>query len=279
MRAFTLVEAVIVIAIMGILAGVVATFIRLPVQGYIDSAARAELTDIADLAMRRMARDLRLALPNSIVVASDQRSVSFLITKTGGRYLAEEDGVGGSVLSFSDPTLTTFGVVGVLPTGRQTILAGDYIVVNNLGPGYSPADAYAGQNRAVVASVNTASNQITLASNPFAAQNPVMASPTHRFHVVTGPVTYTCNNTAGAPAQVLTRIWGYPIPAAQTGATTGSPSQSALIASDLAACLFDYALPANQRSALVGLSITLQRPGSSDGPVNLRHQVHVDNTP
>jgi len=48
---FTLIEAIIVIAITGIVAAAVAMFIRLPVQGYVDSAARAELTDIADTAL------------------------------------------------------------------------------------------------------------------------------------------------------------------------------------------------------------------------------------
>ncbi|HJW54183.1 MAG TPA: prepilin-type N-terminal cleavage/methylation domain-containing protein, partial [Burkholderiaceae bacterium] len=56
-KGFTLAEAVIVIVITGIIAGTVAVFLRLPVQGYVDTAARAELTDIADTALRRMTRD------------------------------------------------------------------------------------------------------------------------------------------------------------------------------------------------------------------------------
>ena len=63
---FTLIEMIVVIVITGIIAGIVAVFLRAPVQGYMDSARRAELTDIADTALRRMARDVRTAVPNSV---------------------------------------------------------------------------------------------------------------------------------------------------------------------------------------------------------------------
>jgi prepilin-type N-terminal cleavage/methylation domain-containing protein len=65
-RGFTLVEAIIVMVLTGVLAGVMVLFIRQPVQNYVDAAGRAGLTDTADLALRRMARELRSALPNSI---------------------------------------------------------------------------------------------------------------------------------------------------------------------------------------------------------------------
>ena len=67
-RGFTLVEMIIVIVITGIIGGMVAMFIRMPVQGYVDSARRAEMTDIADTALRRIGRDLRTAVPNSVRV-------------------------------------------------------------------------------------------------------------------------------------------------------------------------------------------------------------------
>ena len=53
---FTLIEAIMVIVITGILAGMVAVFIRAPIDAYVDSARRADLTDVADTAVRRVAR-------------------------------------------------------------------------------------------------------------------------------------------------------------------------------------------------------------------------------
>ena len=47
-RGFTLVELVAVIALTGIVVGIVAVFIRLPMQAYQDIQKRAEIVDAAD---------------------------------------------------------------------------------------------------------------------------------------------------------------------------------------------------------------------------------------
>src|SRR3989441_12845319 len=65
-RGVTLIEMVIVISITAIIAGAVSVFISRPVEGYADAARRAEMSDIADTALRRMTRDVRTALANSI---------------------------------------------------------------------------------------------------------------------------------------------------------------------------------------------------------------------
>src|SRR5437762_10922535 len=52
-RGVTLIEMVIVIAITAIIAAALSVFISRPVEGYADAARRAELSDIADTALRR----------------------------------------------------------------------------------------------------------------------------------------------------------------------------------------------------------------------------------
>jgi MSHA biogenesis protein MshO len=291
-QGFTLAEAVVVIALTGIVAAAVSMFIRLPVQGYIDSTARAELADVADTALRRIARDIRLALPNSLRITSvaGVTYIEFLLTKTGGRYLAEEDNptsAAGPILSFFPvvPPVTglTFSVVGGLPSGPQKIVKGDHIVVYNLGPGQAPADAYQGGNVATVDSVNAVNGTITVVSNPFTSQQPKMPSPGRRFHVVETPVTYAC--TPNAAGGTLTRYWGYAIAAAQPNNVAAAPlagAQNALLAAGVSGCTFSYDnLPSlgNQRSGLVGFGLSLQTPNSAAGTVALFHQVHVNNTP
>ena len=293
-RGFTLVEAVMVIVIVGVIGGMLAVFIRAPVQSYADSLARAELTDTADLALRRMARDLRLALPNSIRVNPAGDAIEMLLTRTGGRYLAAEDGVDNlPVLDFIDPANTSLTVVGALPGPGQLTPGSDYLVVYNLGPGIEPANAYdlssPQRNIAQVTSVDAARNVLVLADNPFAAQLPPLPSPTQRFQIVSGAVTYSCVLEPDGTTRLLTRQWGYPITSAQSGdpvRTSGSGQRSPL-AGRVKSCRFDYQSLASQRSALVILAVELQprlpagrQSGSStDATVRLVHQVHVDNTP
>ena len=133
---FTLVEMVIVIVITGIIGAVVAVFIRSPVQGYVDMVSRAELADEADTAVRRISRDLRLALPNSVRVTTvgSTNFLELLLTRTGGRYLDEEDAVaGGDILDFSNAGDLTFRVVGPLPAeAAQQIQISDQLVISTL---------------------------------------------------------------------------------------------------------------------------------------------------
>ncbi|MCA1245828.1 prepilin-type N-terminal cleavage/methylation domain-containing protein [Massilia sp. MS-15] len=283
-RGFTLVEAIVVIAVIGIIAAIVAAFIRTPVQNYIDTATRAELTDEADLALRRMARDIRLALPNSVRVSADGRAIEFLLTKTGGRYLAQEDGVADRpVLDFTNPANTGFTVVGELPGGSQQIEAGDWIAVYNLGIEHANAylanAATGARNIARVTDVDAARKLVQLASNPFAQQDPPLASPTRRFQVVTGPVTYFCGNGQ------LTRQSGYAISAAQVappvaaGPGENGSAVSRLLAARVGACRFDYGSTANQRTALVSMTLELLPRSANHAGVTLVHQIHVENTP
>jgi MSHA biogenesis protein MshO len=279
---FTLLEAIVVIVVLGVLAGIVAVFIRLPIQGYADSVARAEVTDQADLALRRMARDLRLALPNSIR-ASNANAVEFLLTKAGGRYFSAEDKAleetptAAQPLDFMEPAHTTFTVVAPMP--HFAARAGDLVVVYNLGEGLAPADAWQLTNAARIDSITADRSSITLQNNTFALQNPPMPSPTQRFQVVSGPVTYYCGPQQDG-SLALWRMWGYQITPTQAVPPAGA--KRALLATGLANCnIFDYGRPGTdtQRSALVILTLELKARNAADATIRLVHQVHVDNTP
>src|SRR5918999_3289563 len=120
-RGVTLIEMVIVITITAIIASGVAVFISRPFEGYVDAARRAELTDIADTALRRITRDLRTALPNSIRITSVGSVVylEYLQTRGGGRYRAALASTVplGDPLDFSDDADSTFDVIGPMPEG------------------------------------------------------------------------------------------------------------------------------------------------------------------
>lgn len=262
---FTLVESVVAIAVVGVLFAVVAIFLRSPVQAYFDTTRRAELSDIADTALRRLVRDLRLALPNSVRVDATGRFLEFLLVTGGGRYRAQTDASGGgNALDFTSPSGdASFDVVGAMPA----ISAGHQIVIFNLGTGFTGADAWAttGNNRATVSGVS--GSTVTLS----AAKVFPFESPGQRFHVVDGPVTYECDLATGA----IRRHWGYAIAATQP--TPPSGASTALLASRVSDCGFAYnANELLQRYGTVSVRLTLTADGES---ANLHAQAHVPNIP
>lgn len=291
---FTLIEAVVVIMIIGILFGGIAIFMTRPIEGYVDAVRRADLTDQADVALRRIAREVRLALPNSLRIkdsgnatvsscaAGSDCTIEFILTRWGGRYRDPADGsTGGNVLDFSG-TITNpgcggtpsvcFDVLGTSPANPPTLTNGDSIVVYNLGPGYSPADAYAGGNRTTVTATAGTPYLLTMASNVFAVQSPPLPSPDARFQIVgqnDKVVRFRCSGS-----QVLR----------QSGCdftTTTSCASSAVLAGDThvsASCEIDYQATALGRNGILYLRLLLTHVASGES-VNLYQQIHVDNAP
>ena len=254
---------IIVITIMGVVGAMVAVFLRAPLESYVAQDRRARLTDTADTALRRMGRDVRLALPNSVRVTNAGAVVylEFLTTRTGGRYRTQGDGsAGNDPLDFTVAD-NRFDVIGP-PIAMR---AGDLIAVYNLGiPG---ADAWAGDTLATYGGAAGATGSIALAP---ARQFP-LASPGNRFQVVEGPVTYECNPAAGT----LTRYWNYPIAPAQPTAFAAATPR-ALLAAQVGACTLTYAPGVTERGGLVSMTLELTQAGET---VRLYGGMPVENQP
>ena len=99
-RGFTLIETIMVIVIMGILVAIVSVFIVPPVQGYLATVARVELVNATDNALRRIARDLHIALPNSVRVAASGLTLELVPTTAGGRYFQDNATASAQRLDF-----------------------------------------------------------------------------------------------------------------------------------------------------------------------------------
>ncbi len=266
---FTLLEAVLVIMLTGIVGVMVSTFIRQPIDAYVDLGRRAELTDAADVALRRIARELRTALPNSVRVDASGTFIEFLPVRSAGRYRAAVSTTNsGDILDFGSGSDSTFDVLG--PT--VAAVAGDQLVVHNLGlPG---ADAYEGTSRRALTTFGTARS--SLGYSVGASQFPY-ASPNQRFHIVSTPVSFGCAPVAGG-AGSLRRYAGYAIQSAQPTSSLASQTgaNNVLLTNSVSACSFTYGSSAATRSAVVTLRLTLTSGGES---ITLLQQVQVEGSP
>lgn len=289
-RGVTLIELVLVIALTSILLAMMAYF-AVPLMQYSETSRRGALTDIADNAARRVGRELRLSLPNSVRVSSDGHYVEFLLVRTAGRYRADTDsptGSGCAADGSADATMLLFGAadtcfksIGNI-LNPSTVTASDYLVVYNLPPGTASADAYdttcgSSCNKSLVSSVTTETDRekIQFASNTFTYQ-----SPGNRFFIIQGPVTYGCDLTAGQ----LRRYSGYSItsgtvPPALATLQTGS---SALVADHVTACQFTYdpnSVAGSDGVVTLRISVASQDIHGSSETVNMYYGMHVSNVP
>jgi MSHA biogenesis protein MshO len=256
MAGFTLVELVIVIVVMAIIGGISVTFIKNSVLAYVNSEAYYELADRADIALRRMSRDIRNALPNSVWVSGDGLYVEFVPIKTGGRYKQD-------TLDFVTPN-ASFTVL----SDAVTVASGDQLVIYNLG--IEGADAYAGNTVRALTSTGTTT---TLSFSGTAFPLP---SPASRFYVVNGAVIYACD----LPNKRLLMYSNIAIPASPQ-ATPQHPTSFAglnasIVAEDVTGCSFTYSAGVMQHSGVITAQLELTKRG---GVVKLLNLINVVNSP
>lgn len=213
---FTLVELIMVMVITGIIAGVVAIFMKTPVNQYLDIARRAEMTDIADTALHRMARDIRTAVPNSVrlPVPTDSTYIEFLPTKTGGRYRANPATAGATqcgtlandTLNFTSAD-TCFEILG--PAIDFTSVDDQIVVGSTQSNGNPPYQDPTAAACGIPATTTCIRRPIAVAG--LGIQQKVNMTSTYalpsfallegqRFEVVPGDqqaVTYACENIGG----------------------------------------------------------------------------------
>jgi MSHA biogenesis protein MshO len=310
----TLIELIVVITISGIIAAVLGVFIVRPIQGYEALVRRGELVDAAEMALRKMSRDIHQALPNSVRIrdslgntnsvtcstAGVTCAIEMLNTLDGARYRAGPGQLVGPPLghnhansqyrlSFNGADNDGFNIVGffqniTVPFTSTT----ERLAIYNQG--VTNADAYADANLLSGAYVVTNPAVTTFTINgdgylPAADEHQILpstnfnfryASPNQRVFIVDKPVSYVCSSGAGGN---ITRYEKYTINATQPttpgGFTGGS---NALLTTPVTTCTFSYIPGTDQRAGLVTLDIIVQDSASGD-QVRLLYQVHVDNAP
>jgi MSHA biogenesis protein MshO len=286
---FTMIELTLVIVIAGILAATLTVFMRPAIDSYIATGNRAELTDQADTALRRMLRDIRLAVPNSVRTPGSQ-CVEVVPSASGGRLRMGPDTVndvaagctaGANCAAPLDTSQATT-VVDTLTPLSSTPAVGDWLVLGNLNPN----DVYAGVNRAAIAAVATpAATQgrvrLSVASTQFPA-----GYDSGRFTIVSNAqkaVFYTCSgadgtvNASGDGKGTLYRSSNYGFNAAYP-TSCPSTANADIVATRVKSCTFVYDPNpgATQQYGFVWIDIELARNTET---VGLASGAHVVNAP
>lgn len=292
---YTLIETVVVVVIVGILAAGASAFIVRSVEGYTDVSRRAALVEAAESALRRMARDLHRALPNSVRV-TDPGTGSFALellpTLDGAKYSKDGQAAQKLVFNVADDNFDLKGCFRN-PATPSAFTQGGRLVINNrgtlnLGNVYIDAQATSGPSVITYAAptititlTNTkaalcpdgldATHHVTF--TPSNTQRFRSASPNQRLYVVTTAVSYLCDAALGT----LTRYYNYPILSAQVTTAAGfAPiASSALVTDRVNNCRALTATTDVRNRGLVTLTLGLSAAGET---INLVHQVQLDNS-
>jgi len=286
---FTLIETIIVIVIVGVISVICAVFIKTGFDSYFNSVRRAEIVEVADIAVQRLAREVRLAVPNSLRVVDSSGNVGscvtgtcfieFVPTKSGGKYRNNGDGsTAGNFMcdgATVGATSTTFDVFGA-----PVYVPGDYVVVDNDANLPAGDDVYAASgNRATITSA--ANNSPISISSAFGDPTVICGYANNRFQIVdqsTQAVTYSCPITSSTGS--IKRYMNYGFNQSQQQPSGGSMVTSLVAgnASYSATCPnVSYMPNVQQRNGLLYFSVTVT--DTSGEKVTVFRQIHVDNSP
>jgi len=279
---FTLIEMVMAMTVMGVLAASFMVFFKPVVDGYFDARRRADLSDMADTALRLMMQDIRRAVPNSLHVVdgttTDGNAACFHLVPTvgGGRYRTGPDIANDAAPCVSPTACSAFPDSGGARTSASSIdvlamqgalpAAGDHLAIDNA----SRTDIYgpgAPSRYRVMATPSTpratdGTHRIALDGNPAAG-----GYVDGRFQVIAQAepsILYVC-----AQDRLYRRVL-------DANLAVACALDGAVLATDVAACEFNYRPGVTQASGFIELHLRIERAGEA---VALAYGVHVDNLP
>ncbi len=265
-RGFTLVELVMVVALAGVVAVLVGTVMSRPLQGFAANSQRAELTDLAATALNRMARDIRLAVPNSVLVADTEDEVRLVPIAAAGRYRANlpmPDGPRQDPPACIQPS--GLCMIDILSPIEPADIKDNkhWLIIYNTGSLVGRPEPVDGAVSPVSPKVFTWENGVLSAElSSFRFE---FASPQHRFFLADRVIGYRCQ--AGA----LVR--------SEFDELDGSDYSRAAKVVDHVDCSrsrFAYDTSTHTRNGVLTLKLVL---GNDGGAITLLQQVQVDNAP
>lgn len=286
LRGFTLVELILVIALSALVAAMVGSVLSRPLDNFVGQSRRAELVDRGVVALSRMQRDIRLAVPNSLRVSADGQALELLNIHSAARYRPNRSG--SDSLTFASGTATSCTATGqrcdafqllepsLDPSGVRWLVLYN-IGAESAGAALAGSNLWAYANPGVVTPSGTTfaalsgapSGESLLQVTTPAAFRFAYASPQRRVYLADSVVGYRC---VGGEL----RRYQYADLLAALPASIPAAASSAVLAADVAGCTFSYRRGTGSRAGLASLRLRLSLGGES---VELTEQVHIDNAP
>ncbi|MRV71484.1 prepilin-type N-terminal cleavage/methylation domain-containing protein [Duganella sp. FT92W] len=286
---FTLVELIVVMVIIGVLAGSITIYFGPAIQNFLDVRRRANLTDLADGAVRTMTRDIRSAVSNSIHTP-DTSCFELVPTSAGGRYRAAPD-TGYDATHAANTTkwvntMTTTTQFDVLSQLTTAPAVGDFVVINNQDSTnvYTPVNSTSRSTITGVA-VLPATDNIGTYRLDINALRVDVGYDNARFVIVPAAqqaVFYVCSGANGIDSNgdgkgTLYRFSGYGFSINNTCPTPGA--NTPIVATKIQSCTFVYDPNSNNSGLNTGyMQIKLQLTESNQS-VQIVVGTHTDNTP
>lgn len=270
---FTLVELVMVIVVLGILSVGSVSFISNSAKGLVDTAERQALASSATIAVEKVLREVRRALPNSVRTFSDggNECLELVPILHSSEYVSIPIASIASTfesIKFFSATGTESGFVAVYPTSTGSVY------------GTSPAtDRAVSSMTAQAGPVGGAGINLNMQTLTFSAAPGYRfptESPRKRFFLVDQPISF-CDDVNG-------RLWRYQNYGFQVSGGSGIPTSGSnriLIADSLQpnSLIFNI-LPAQlQRNAVVRMSLIIERSDSPAEQVDISQEVQLRNVP
>lgn len=254
---FTLVELVVVIAVMGILSVGAVAFITDASDGYASTVRRTELGSTMRLAVERMTRELRNALPNSARVSGN--CLEFIPVDAGSSYLNLPVSIASARFDVVPPIDASLAGarIAVFPDSTTAVYSfGDPGVISP-PTNFAPPDA----------------NNVVRATMTATHRFPV-ESPDRRFYLLRAPVSYCVDQNR------LWRYQNYGFQSAQptiAALPTSMPGRG-LIGEDLVASAAPFTLASATLTRNAQVSIDLEFQDGADS-LRIHHLVQLRNVP
>ncbi|MEY4766507.1 MAG: hypothetical protein RI907_3180 [Pseudomonadota bacterium] len=306
-RGFTLIEVIMVIVSLATLAAAFAVFIRPAVDAYVGSSSRADMSIQLDGTLRRMLRDVRRAVPNSLRTPGEA-CFQLVPAIAGGRYRVGPDretdadscfpqptpptAPATSCTAWVDPSQPTMVFDVLSPMSVVPTAAADFVVINNQN-GNDVYNTTSDVNRSGITAYSAYAAASTMGESRLTI-NTMQVSPGYtagRFQVVSGnepSVFYFCEKSSGSGdvdsngdgRWTLFRAVlpfdasnaNYPSACPTTASVTAVP-----VATRLTRCTFVYNpnQGATQQSGYIWMKLEMSRRGESAALIAGGHVMNV----